>query len=989
MTKRHNVMTISAGSSFVDALAGGLIDGAGGDPFHLSDTLVLLPNRRACRALRDAFLRVTNGRPTLLPTMRPLGDTDENHLSMTRNLPGETAEFPPEISPLRRLLLMAQLIRKHSPDGEQLSFDHAVRLSKDLTRLIDQTQTEGLSFDRLDKLVPERYATHWQRTLELLHVVTSYWPKTLAAAGCIDPADRRNRLIDALTELWQREPPQRPVIAAGSTGTIPAVSRLLKCIAAFPSGLVILPGLDRSLDANSTVAAASDETHPQYGMLRLLTNLGITTQEVAEYRPNSASHQYTDRRQLLSEIMRPAATTDAWRDLEPFPKKTFNGVKRIVCPNEAEEARVIALALRQSLEDASKSAALVTPDRGLARRVAAALRRWKIEVDDSAGLPLAYTPPGMFLNLVAAMVSKRFAPVAPLAAMKHPLAACGHDRDVFRDNIRLLERRVLRGPKPEPGLEGLRQAVPEDLDTNAAGRIVALLEALECAVGPFRDLMALPERPLPELIAAHVAAAEAVASQGSVSGAERLWLGEAGEALAEFIEEAVQASFVADPISTMIYPTLLITMMTDRVVRPHYGRHPRLHIWGPLEARLQNADFIILGGLNEGNWPRDPDPDPWLSRPMQENFGLPLPERRIGLAAHDFVMAAAAPEVLLTRSEKSAGTPTVPSRWLARLDAVMLAAAPQAAHGTAHHWQDWARALDAPGKLTPSLPPTPRPPVYARPKKLSVTRIEAWMRDPYSIFARDILKLRPLDPLEADPTAADRGTIIHATLDRFISETTGALPTDAETRLYEIGRSVFSNLAKHPVVHAFWWPRFERVARWFIDIERRRRTDITISATEVRGQLALAVGNLEFTLTAIADRVDRLTGGGYAILDYKTGKAPTNADIADGFAPQLPLEAVIAMAGGFSNLPPEQVESLSFWRLSGGQPAGEIQNIKGDIGELAEIARNGLVKLIAAYNDAETPYAAVPNPAKAPRFNDYMHLARLPEWLGLPSNDAS
>ena len=989
MTKPLSVMTISSGHSFVDVLADGLIDGAGTDPFHLSDTLVLLPNRRACRALRDAFIRVTKGRPTLLPAMQPLGDTDEDHLALTRNLLGETAELPPEISPLRRLLLLAQLIRKHSPDGGQLSFDHAVHLAKDLTRLIDQTQTEGLSFSHLDNLVPERYAAHWQKTLELLHIVTSHWPKALAAEGCIDPADRRNRLINALAELWRHEPPLNPVIAAGSTGTIPAVSRLLQCIATLPSGLVILPGLDRSLDADSRSVASSDETHPQYGMLRLLTDLDIAPQEVAEYRPYSAPRQFEERRRLVSEIMRPAVTTEAWRNLEPFPGKAFDGITRIVCPDEAQEAGVIALALRQSLEDASKTAALVTPDRGLARRVAAALRRWKIEVDDSAGLPLAYTPPGMFLHLVANMVSKRFAPVATLAALKHPLAACGHDRDVFRDNIRLLERRILRGPRPEPGLEGLRQAVPEDLDFESARRIGALLKALECAVGPFRDLMELPERPLPELIAAHVAAAEALASQGSVPGAERLWQGEAGEALAVFIGEAEQASSVADPIVSKIYPALLMTMMADRVVRPHYGRHPRLHIWGPLEARLQNADFIVLGGLNEGYWPRDPDPDPWLSRPMQEKFGLPLPERRIGLAAHDFAMAAAAPKVLLTRSQKSSGAPTVPSRWLARLDAVMLAAAPQAKQRARQHWLDWARALDAPFKPVPSIPPAPRPPVYARPKRLSVTRIEAWMRDPYSIFARDILKLRPLDPLEADPAAADRGTIIHDTLDRFIRETTGALSVDAEARLYEIGQSVFSNLAKHPVVHAFWWPRFERVARWFIEIERRRRADITVSETEVQGQLALSVDNLEFTLTAVADRVDRLAAGGYAILDYKTGKAPTSADIADGFAPQLPLEAAIAMAGGFRNLPPERVESLSFWRLSGGQPAGEIQNIKGDIGELAEMARNGLVELIAAYNDVKTPYAAVPNPAKAPRFNDYEHLARLSEWLGTPPADAS
>ena len=992
MTQVASVRTISPGVSFVDKLARGLLEEAAGDPFQLADTLVLLPNRRSCRALREAFLRVGGGQPMLLPSMRPIGDTDEDELLVAETPLGGGEEIPPAIPSMRRLLLLARLIRDHAPQGERISLDHATHLAGDLARLLDQVQTEGLDFDRLEDLVPERYATHWQKTLVLLGIVTTIWPETLAAEGCIDPADRRNRLLEALTALWRAEPPTERVIAAGSTGSIPAVARLLHCVAELPGGTVVLPGFDGGLDAETAAAAADDQTHPQYGMLRLVAQMSLTPGDVAEWNETcsseSAANALGQRRFLVSEVMRPAATTEAWRELPALPEAALTGLERIDCPGEAEEAKVIALALRQALEDKTKTAALVTPDRGLARRVAAALRRWDLEVDDSAGVPLSQTPPGMFAHLVAEMVRERFPPVATLAALKHPLAACGRARDAFREEVRQLERWALRGPRPEPGIDGLVGALDERTPLELANAVNNMLSDLEAVLAPFAALMAAPEASLVDMLTTHFAAVEALAGDGENDGAERLWAGENGEALAEFIDEATDAARVIGSIAPAIYPALLSALMSGRVVRPRYGRHPRLHIWGPLEARLQNANLVILGGLNEGNWPRNPDPDPWLSRPMQDAFGLPLPERRVGLSAHDFAIAVCAPEVLLTRAEKAGGSPTVPSRWLARLHAVLMATTPKGAFEPSEYWLQWERALDVPTAPRRINPPMPRPPLAARPRQLSVTRIEAWMRDPYSIYARHILKLGPLDPLEADPAAADRGTVIHETLDRFVRDVPGVLPDNAEDILVSIGRDVFRSIANHPVVHAFWWPRFERVAQWFIEVERHRRTGITETQTEVRGELVIGTGDNAFRLTAIADRIDHLAGGGYAILDYKTGTPPATTDLMSGFAPQLPLEAAIAIAGGFPPLPADSVSSLAFWRLSGGAPPGEIKEVKGDLAEIAADAHAGLVALITAFDDPETPYAAVPNAAKAPRFNDYTHLARVAEWAGLPDDEA-
>jgi ATP-dependent helicase/nuclease subunit B len=988
-----SVFTISAGVSFVDALAEGVLNEIGDDPFLLSDSLILLPNRRSCRALRDAFLRIAAGRPLLLPAMRPIGETDEDELLIADALHGVAADLPPAIPTLRRQLSLAGLIREHAPDGAGISLDQAARLAGDLARLLDQVQTEGLSFDRLDELVPERFAEHWQRTLALLQVITTHWPAVLAKEGCLDPADRRNRLLAAQVESWRESPPDRRIIAAGSTGSIPAVAALLDCVAHLPRGEVVLPAFDRTLDDESAAAAIDDQTHPQYGMLRLLDRIGLQPRDVAEwphaYSAHLVAERLSERQFLVNEVMRPAATTDAWRKVPPLSAEMLSGIDRIDCPGEAEEAKVIALALRQALENTELTAALVTPDRGLARRVTTALQRWNLEIDDSAGQPLSQTPPGLFLHLVAEMVAARFAPVATLAVLKHPFAHCGRPREQFRHDVRLWERWVLRGPRPEPGLAGLRHAVPFDLDAGKRAPILAMLDELEAALGGFAALMSRPEVPILELLHAHITAVETLADDDLMPHADRLWSGEAGEELAAFIDEMIQAAGLLGTVSPTVYPSLLSALMDGRAVRPRYGKHPRLHIWGPLEARLQNADFVILGGLNEGNWPRNPDPDPWLSRPMQAAFGLPLPERRIGLAAHDFAVAICAPTVLLTRSEKSGGSPTVPSRWLARLQAVLMAAGHDGSFGRSEQWLRWERALDRPRMMRRIVPPAPRPPVDARPRQLSVTRIETWMRDPYSIYARHILGLRALDALEADPAAADRGTVIHETLDRFVSTFPGQLPEDAEEKLLAIGRDVFQSIANHPVVHAFWWPRFERVAHWFVDVERQRRSGIAGTRTEVHGSLAIDAPGGMFKLTAVADRIDHLASGGYAILDYKTGVAPTNTDLVGGYAPQLPLEAAIAAAGGFDTLEADKVAILAFWRLSGGAPPGEIKEVKGDMTELAAQALQGLRDLVAAYDDENTAYAAVPDLARAPRFNDYAHLARIAEWAGLQDEDGS
>ena len=1005
------VCTVPPHRDFVTALARGLLDRFGSAPEGLAPVLVLLPTRRACRTLREAFLRLSGGAPLLLPRMRPIGDVDEDDLALSagEDLPPEDDslfETPLAIPELKRQLMLARLILERERDA---SAEQAVLLAQALARLLDQAQTERLSFDRLAELAPEELSIHWQQSLDFLKIVTDAWPAVLEENAAMDPAARRNLLLERLERRWAQAPPDHPVIAAGSTGSIPATADLLARVAALPGGQVVLPGLDRHLDAESWAAVEADEGHPQFGLARLLLRLGIGREDVQDW-PDPAAAADAARRdataarvRLIAEALRPAATSGAWarRPLDGGTLAAALGpeLRRVVCRDPGEEARVIALAFRQALDTPGKTATLVTPDRDLGRRVAAEMQRWGVILDDSAGMPLAATPPGSFLLLLARAVEDRLAPAGLLALLKHPLCAGGQAVADARRQARALERAALRGPRPDAGIEGLRRRLAAVRgDRFGPGEAVcdeaaALVERLDDLLAP---LLADTPRDMPEYLRALCTAAGALAAAAcgpDDPDGRRLWAGDAGEALSGFIVELADAGAVVapnvlhDPLGDRA--SLLATLMLGRVVRPRYGAHPRLAIQGPLEARLHHADLTILGGLNEGAWPPEAPVDPWMSRPMRLRFGLPSPERRTGLSAHDFAQAFCAPEVLITRSEKVDGSPTVASRWLQRLDTVLEGALdPETLEGLRSRdgaLVALARQLDRPARVENCARPQPRPPVAARPRQLSVTQIERWLRDPYTIYARHILRLAPLDGIDADPGALDRGVILHDVFEAFVRDhASGPLPPDALPKLLALGRARFMDLAHAPGVAALWWPRFERAAAAFVAVEAGRRPAIRSSHVEVDGSIEIGAPGGPFTLTGKADRIDLKHDGGAEILDYKTGGLPRVGDVASGFNPQLALEGLMLRRSGFEDLPETaDVAELTYWQVSGGRIPLDVRPAAGreaPAEDLIDAAETGLASLVAAYDDPARAYAARPASAYALAYNDYEHLARIREW---------
>jgi ATP-dependent helicase/nuclease subunit B len=1039
-SRSPRVFTIPPSVPFLPALVRALIDGRlvpgfapGTDPLALTAATLYLPTRRACRLARDVFLDVLGCEAALLPRIVPIGDIDEDEIAFAEAATGAAAadalDLPPALGGLTRRMLLAKLVLawakqlKPEPGDQPLVVATpaaALALADDLARLMDDLAMREVDWRRLDGLVPEHVDKYWQLTLDFLKIAREAWPNILAERRVIEPAERRDRLINAEAARLAAAP-DCPVIAAGSTGSMPATAKLLATIAKLPHGAVVLPGLDTALDDDAweLIGAGVDDDawpafgHPQFAMRGLLAHIGIARAEVVELTA-PAPH---GREVLLSETLRPAAATDRWQDrLHEVAAQLghgFGGISVIEAANAEEESLAIAVALREAVESPDGIAALVTPDRALARRVLAALGRWNVPADDSGGDALADTAAGVFARLTAELALDGVAPVALLAVLKHPLFRLGRPAGAHVHGATAIERAVLRGPRPRAGSAGLAHALAtfrqelaklranerseihasdprarlSDAEVAAAGTLVARLAE---ATAPLERMAGTDAPSFGALATAH---REVIANLSRDEAGDSIaFAGHDGAALARFLDEVALDGDADLAVAPAQYAELFQAAIVDRVVRRPDTPGARVRIYGPLEARLTRADRVVIGGLAEGVWPPEARPDPWLSRPMRHQLGLDLPERRIGLSAHDFAQMLGAPEVILARAAKLGGAPAVASRFLQRLAAVAGDARWKEAQTRGERYVAMARALDHADRVEPIRAPEPRPPRAARPTALSVTEIEHWLRDPYTIYAKHILRLARLDPVDMPPSAADRGSAIHGAVGRFAQKFQDTLPPDAQAELLRIGAEEFSALDDFPEARALWWPRFQRIARWLVGWEQERRAALAAMRAEIRGEIFLPLGERRFRLYGRADRIERRRDGGYAILDFKTGDPPSSTQVRIGIAPQLTLEAAILRRGGFKELDADgPIAELAYVKLNGGEPAGtecpvDLKDRSPDAA--AEHALEKLTALATRFEDERTPYRSLVLPMWTNRYGTFDDLARVKEWSAFGDEEA-
>lgn len=973
---------IPAHRPFAEDLAQGLYDAlAPLGPEALADAVVLTPTRRGARALADAFIKAAGGKAVLPPQMRPLGDLEAGEPPFE---PGDLVlDLPAAIDPLRRRFELVRLVAQLADDvpGGVNSAGAALDLADALGGFLDGLQIEEIDVrDRLPDLAPADLALHWDRSRKFLERALDAWPKRLEELGVVDVSERRVRLLRRLAELWTNKPPQGVLVAAGSTGTAPATRALMIAIAQAPKGAVVLPGVD--LDLADKAWRKVDVQHPQGALRRLLDTARVTRADVATWPASTAQTAAQRwRRRVVNEALRPAEETADWlhvigdlrREDTNAVAEALAGLSLVNARTEEEAATVAALLLREALETPERTAALVTPDQRIARRVTAKLARWGVVPDSSAGETLAGSPCGALAGLFARVAVDPVDPVALLGLLKHPFAQLGDST--------ALERSALRGARARTWDELKERLLREKGGAPAA---VPLAERLQAIV----EALAWEGDDAPAAITLRLITAMEALATGEDGGVGDLWAGHAGEAMSRLLSGLMREGQDLPLVSPRQYADLLRRLMEGETVRSGGATHPRLRILGAIEARLVRADRLVVAGLEEGVWPAAAPTDPFLSRPMREKLGLPSPERRIGLAAHDFAQAVCAPEVILLHTERRDGQPAVKSRWLWRLETLAKGAGleiPGRPEALA-----WAQALDAPGPYAPYPRPSPKPPVENRPSELFATRVETLTRDPYAVWARDILKLRLIERPDEEVEARARGTAIHAAFERFVTDWPAALPPDAADifrglYLEELEKAGMprDGLARETALAV-------EAARWVADLEAQRRADGRRLFVEKEGRLPLTIAGRPFTLAAKADRIEVSPDGLGHVLDYKTGRAPTKKMVETGFSPQLTLTAAILEGGGFKDIGPVTAGDLTYLEITGRRPAGreEVRATPHGDGEkvlgtreAVDAALQGLRRLIARFSDPAQGYTS----RTAPQFvkmyvSDYDHLARVFEW---------
>lgn len=986
------------------------------NPLALSCVEIYVPTKRAARSLSQIFLDLNPQKSCFLPRIIPFSDLEatQEQLSFVQK---DILSLPPKIEFLDRLLLLARLVRpwhKRLPDyARQLFSDSlievptcssdAIHLGRMLSDLLDEVEREGADIEKIKAIIPEDLAGWWQITREFLEIILSHWDSILAERGVISKERWRQEILKKQISLWDKAPPKCPVIALGLKSEDKFTANFLKKIASLDLGAVILPGLDRYLSDSiwqdlDNKAVLTNFSHPQYVLKRLLSFFEVDRDTVIFL--GEGSKEKKERERLLSMALWPVEATKDWNLVDKsFAETALQHVSLIEAPTENEEALAIALALREAIEDSSKTAALVTGDRILARRVAVQLARFGVIANSSVGEPLSETAPLNFVRLLLSAIFDDPDGLYFLSLMKHPYFHAGFSRSETRALVERFEFLFLREDFNKEQLslkfdikscvqffEGVKASWEEERlqkEGELLSKISCLLRRIEVAIKPLMVFYGAEAASIDKLSIATVSVCEELAKD--MQGEHKLYEGEAGKAFVCFFQELIleRSEFT---FSSQEWPSILSALLVDINITPEAYGHDRLYIWGRLEARLQTVDTVVIAGMNEGEMPKVQGSDPFMSRMMKQEISLKPPEYKIGIEAHDFSMLFGMDRVILSRSLRTGGEPTQKSRWLERLQ--ILAGEENFAmiRKRGKKYLSYGHLLDESSLVSLAERPCPKPSVHIRPKHYSVTDLELLQNNPYAIYAKKILRLKPLSPIRREISKRALGIFFHALIARLGSVSWKGSEEALRKQFLQILEEEFSQLRLEPAVEILWYSRFYALGEDYIYWERAQASSEKFFEIS---SLPLPIGDSGAFVKGRADRIQKNIDGTVDIIDFKTGALPSKTSVYNFEKLQLLLEAILLQEGAFLIKPPVKLGKLFYIHL-GTRGSLEILDItegkrKDGIAltaeELAREAWERLEDLIKYYNNPQSGYISYRISRDSSSYeNAYDHLSRVKEW---------
>lgn len=906
-----------------------------------SRTVMLVPNRRSCQVMRQALLAELKVEAALLPCILPLAEVGNELITLIGSAALELLDsIPPAMDVAQHRYLLASYVEafeRGRMGGSTL--EHTLALTDSLLELQERAARHGITLTQqnIRPLLHADFAEHWKQSLEFLAILTDHWPAIEEESGFTTTAAREVRLMEALATHWQQSPADYPVFAIGSSASQPATATLLTTIAELPQGAVILPGIDPSIALEDWHAVTAG--HPLFHLKQFLDRWPLMPAQITALAPATPN--------LWLEALAPAEIIPHWRT-RPMPR--HEALHLIPCAHAEEEARVISLLLRERLEEQGAQIALITPDEGLMTRVAKQMQRYGIRIDRMSSGTLANTETGSLWANLTSCLSAPESPMLLRQLLHHPLLAFAPE--------------LLAGL--EAGWHGINRTRCGQLPRHAAALASHLQYAsLKNFVQQLADA-AGKEQPASAWVQHVTTLLSLINTSQNGEGAEA-------------VEAELGRISYADrfgPLSAHSFRALI----TERLATPRRDiglrTHPRIHLLTPVEARLQHFDRVILANMQDSIWPGLSPANPWLNLAAEKALGLPTPEEKISLMAHDVLMLGSGRDVFLTYPKRAGGSPVSRSRFIERIVTLL------AAHGinekaiTSEHYVRWA-AMRHVADYAPEPAAMPKPAREQRPRRLKVTSIEKLFTDPYAIYAEYVLGLAALKDIDATPEPSDFGNLAHKAAERLAKhwDEKGQSATQAE--LEAIAQTSLRELSERPNIDIFWRRRLVDGLRFIDTEEAKRRAQLTSVTCEdtIEGAIALADGE-SLTLHGRIDRVE-YAASGTRIIDHKTGDIASEKDIRSGKAPQLLAYALLM------RLHEEAVETVEYWALPKRGEIGEVRSVQPDAEEMAALKAN----LCAAFEqmlDANIPLLAKPfiGTPDQKLGTDYDGISRYDEWAG-------